>query len=118
MLGWRNYKPESRLLEKHQQPQNTLESPLDFKEIKPVNPKGNQPLIFIGRTDAKVEAPKFWAPDAKSWLTGKDPDAGEDGGQEEKRATEDEAVGWHHKLNGHKFEQIQGDCEGQESLAC
>ena len=78
MSGWRNYKVESRFLEKYQHPQNTLESPQDFKEIKPVNPKGNQPLIFIGRTDADVEAPKLWPLDAKSRLTGEGPDAGED----------------------------------------
>ena len=73
-----------------------LENPLDSKKIKPVNLKGNQPGIVIGRTDAEAEAPTLWPPDAKSQLTGKDPDAGEDQGQEEKRATEDEMVGWHH----------------------
>ena len=79
------------------------ESPLDSKEIKPVNPKGNQPWIFIGRTDA--EAPILWPPDAKSWFTGKDPDYGEDWGQEGKVETEYEMVGWHHWFTGHKFEQ-------------
>ena len=74
----------------------TLQSPLDSKEIKLVSPKGNQPWIFIGRTDAEAEAPKLWLPDAKNWLTGKDPDAGKDWRQEEKGATEDEMVGWHH----------------------
>ena len=74
--------------------EKTLESPLDCKEFKPVNPKGNQPWIFIGRTDAKAEATILWLPDAKSWLTGKDPDAGKDWGQEEKGITEDEIVGW------------------------
>ena len=78
--------------------EKTLESPLDSKEIKPVSPKGNQPWIFTGRTD--VEAPILWPPDAKSQLTGKDPDAGKDWGQEEKCVTEDEMVGWHHQLNG------------------
>ena len=73
--------------------EKTLESPLDCKEIKPVNPKGNQSWIFIGRTDAEAEAPALWLPHAKSWLTGKDPDAGRDWGQEEKGATEDEMVG-------------------------
>ena len=73
----------------------TLESPLDSKEIKPVNPKGNQPWTFIGRTDAEAEAPIFWAPDAKGQLTGEDPDAGKDWGQEEKGAREDEMVRWH-----------------------
>ena len=96
----------------------TLESPLDVKETKPVNSKRNQPWILIGRTDAKAEAPIFWPPDAKSWLTGKDPDAGKDWGQEEKGTTEDEMVGWHHQLSVYEFEQIPGDGEGQGSLAC
>ena len=78
-----------------------LESPLDCKEIQPVHPKGNQPWIFIGRTDA--EAPIVWPPDMKSWLFGKDPDAGKDWGQEEKGMTEDEMVGWHHRLDEHEF---------------
>ena len=95
--------------------EKTLESPLDCKEIKPVNPKGNQPWIFIGRTDA--EAPILQPPDAKSRLIGKDPDAGKDWGQE-KRATEDEMVGWHNRLNGHEFVQIPGNSEGQGILMC
>ena len=78
-----------------------LESPLDCKEIKPVNPKGNQPWIFIGRTDAKAEAPILWPPDAKSRLTGKDPDAGKDWRQKGKGTIEDEMVGWHHWLDEH-----------------
>ena len=82
----------------------TLESPLDSKEIQPVHPQGNQPWIFIGRTDTEAEAPVLWAPDAKIQLTGKDPDAGKDWEQEEKRMTEDEMVGWHHQLNGREFE--------------
>ena len=82
--------------------EKTLESPLDCKEIKPVNPKGN--WIFIERTDAEAETPILWPPDAKNWLTGKDPDAGKDWGQEEKGMTEDEMVGWHHWLNGHELE--------------
>ena len=82
----------------------TLESLLDCKEIKPVNPKGNQSWIFIGRTDAEVEAPIIWPPDVKSWLIGKDPDAGKDWRQEEKGMTEDETVGWHHRLYGDEFE--------------
>ena len=98
--------------------ETTLESPMDCKEIKPDNPKGNQPWIFIGRTDAEVEAPTLWPPDTKNWLTRKDPDAGKDWGQEEKGTTEDEMVGWHHWLNGHESEQVPGDGEGQESLAC
>ena len=90
-------------------------SPLDSKEIKPINPKGNQPWIFIGRTDAEVEAPILKPPDAKSQLTGKDPDAGKDWRQKEKRAAEDEMVRWHHWLNSHEFEQTPGDSEGKGS---
>ena len=96
--------------------EKTLESLMDCKEIKPINPKGKQPWIFIGRPDA--EAPNTLATDAKSQLTGKDPDAGKDWWQEEKRVTEDEMVGWHHQLNGHEFEQTPGDGEGQGGLAC
>ena len=84
------------------------------KEIKLVSPKG----IFIGRTYAKPEAPILWSPDAKIWLIGKDPEAGKDWGKKEKQVTEDEMVRWHHQLNGHEFEQILGDGEGQRSLAC
>ena len=97
--------------------EKTLESPLDSKEIKPVNPKGNQPWIFIGITFWGWTS-NTWPPDAKSWLVGKDPDAGKDWRQEEKAMTEDEMVGWHHWLNGHEFEQTSEDCEGQGSLAC
>ena len=93
-------------------------SPLDYKEIKPVNPKGNQPWIFIGRADAKAEAPILWPPDVTSWFIGKDADAGKDWGQEEKGATEVEMAGWYYQLNGHEFEQILGDSEGQGSLEC
>ena len=96
----------------------TLESPLDRKEIKLVNPKGNQPWIVTGTIDTEAEAPILQSPDEKSWLTGIDPDAGKDWGQEEKGATENEMVGWHHQLNGHEFEQTPGDSEGQDSLAC
>ena len=92
--------------------EKTLESPLDCKDIKPVHPKGNQPWISIGRTDAEVDAPILWPPDVKSRLSGKDPDAGKDWRQEEKGTTEDEMVGWHHWLNGHGFEQTLGDSEG------
>ena len=95
--------------------EKTLENILDCK-IKAVNPKGNQFWIFIGRTDA--EAPILWPPDAKSWLIGKDPDAGKGWRQEEKGTTEDKMVGWHHGLNGHESEQTPEDCEGQGSLAC
>ena len=84
--------------------EKTFESPLDCKEIKPVNPKGNQPWIFTGRTDTEAEAPVLWPSDAKSWVIGKDPDAGNDWGQEEKGATEDESMSQHHWVNGHEFE--------------
>ena len=84
--------------------EKTLESPLDSKEIKAVNPKGNQSWIFIGRTDAEAEAPVFWPPDVKKWLIGKDPDAGKDRRKEEKGTMEDEMVGWHHWLYGYEFE--------------
>ena len=96
--------------------EKTLESPLDREEIKPVNPKGNQHWIFIGRTDTEAEAPILWPPDAKSPLIGRDPDAGKDWRQEEKGMPEDEMVGWYHWLNGHEFEQALGDGEGQGSL--
>ena len=96
----------------------TCESPLDSKEIKPVNLKVNQPWILIGRIDAEAEEPILWSSDLKSWLIGKDPDSGKDWRQEEKGATEDEMVGWHHQRNGHEFEQAPGDGEGQGSLVC
>ena len=94
------------------------ESLLDNKETKPVSPKGNQPWIVIGRTDAEAEAPVLWPPDTKNQLFGNDPDAGKDWGQEEKGETEDEIVGWHHQVNGYEFEQTPEDNEGQGSLAC
>ena len=96
----------------------TLESPLDCKEIQPIHPKGNQSWIFIGRTDAEAETPVIWPPDVKSWLIWKDPDAGRDWGQEEKSTTEDEMVGWHHRLNGHGFGWTPGVSDGQGGLAC
>ena len=98
--------------------EKTLESPLDCKEIKPVHSKGNQSWIFIGKTDAKAETPILWLPDVKNWLIGKDPDARKDWGQEEKGATEDEMVGWHHWLNGHKFEWTLEVGDGQGVLVC
>ena len=97
--------------------EKTLESPLDWKEIQPVHPKGNQSWIFIGRTDAEAETPILW-PDLKSRLIGKDPHAGKGWRQEEKGTTEDEMVGWHHHLNGHEFEQGPGVGDGQGSLTC
>ena len=96
----------------------TLESPLDSNEIKPVNTNGNQSWIFIGRTDAKAEAPILWPPDVKNWLIGKDPDAGKDWRQEEKGMIKDEMVEWHHQLNGYEFEQAPGVGDGQGSLEC
>ena len=98
--------------------EKTLESPLDCKEIQPVNPKGNQSWIFIGRIDTETEIPIHWPPDAKNWLIGKDPDVEKDWMQVEKGTTEDEMVGWHHWRNGHEFEQAPGVGDGQEGLAC
>ena len=100
--------------------EKALESPLGSKDIQPVNPKGNQSWIFIGRTDAEGEVSILWPPDAKSQLIGKDPDGEKDWGQEEKEkgATEDEMVGWHHWLSGQEFEQTLGDSEGQGCLMC
>ena len=89
----------------------TLENPLDCKDIKSVNPKGNQTWVFIGRTDAEAEAPTLWPPNAKNWLTEKDPDVGKDWEQEEIRVIGVEMVGWHHSLNGYEFEQASGDSE-------
>ena len=109
--AWKNWCFWTVVLEK------TLESPLDTKEIKPGNPKGNESWIFIGRTDAEAEAPILWPSDEKSWLTGKDPDSGKNWRQE-KGMTEDETVGWHHWLNGQGFEQTLGDDEGEGSPAC
>ena len=94
--------------------QKIIES--DCKETKPVNPKGNQLWIFVGKTDVEAEAPILWPSDVKSRLIRKDPDAGEDWGQEEKQTTEDEMVGWHHRLSGHESEQTLGDNGGQGSL--
>ena len=98
--------------------EKTLESPLDCKEIQPVNPKGDKPWVFIGRTDVEADTPILWLPDAKSWLIWKDPDAGKDWGQEEKGTTEDEIVGWHHRLTGDEFEETPGVGNGQGGLAC
>ena len=98
--------------------EKTLESSLDCKEIKPANPSGNQSWIFVGRTDAEAETSILWPPDVKSWLTGKDLDAGKDWRQEKKGTTEDGMVGWYHRLDGHEFEQAPGVGNGQGSLAC
>ena len=96
----------------------TLESPLDCKEIQPVHPKGNQSWIFTWRTAAEAETPILWPPDVKSWLIWEDPDPEKDWGQEKKGTTEDEMVGWHHRLNGHEFEQAPGVGDGQGGLVC
>ena len=96
--------------------EKTLESPLDYKEVKPISPKRNQSWIFIGRTDAEAETPILWPHVVKRWLTGKDP--GKDGRQEEKGATENEMVEWYHWLNGNEFGQALGNGEGQGRLAC
>ena len=98
--------------------EKTLESPLDCNKIKPINPKENQSWICIRRTDAEAEAPILWPPDVKNWLLRKDPDTGKDWRQEEKGITENEMIGWHHRLDGHEFEQAPGVGDGQRSLAC
>ena len=95
-----------------------LESLLDCKDIKAVNPKRNHAWIFIGRNDAEAETPILWPPDVKNWLIAKDPDAGKNWGQENKGMTEDEMVGWHHQLNGYEFEQALGVGDGQGRLVC
>ena len=110
--GPKNWSFWTMVLEKN------LESPLDCKEIKPVNPKGNQSWIFIGRTDVEAETPKLWLHDMKNWLIRKHPDAWRDWRQKEKGTTKDELVGWHHRLDGHEFEQALGVGDGQGSLAC
>ena len=98
--------------------EKTLETPLDCKEIKPINPKRKQSWMFIGRTDAEAETAILWPPDMKNWLLGKDPDAGKDWGQEEKGMTEDEMVGQHHWVYGHESEWTPGVGDGQGGLAC
>ena len=98
--------------------EKTLKSSLDWREIKPVDPKRNQRWIFIGRTDAEAETPILWPPDVKNWLIWKDPDGGKDWRWEEKGTTEDQMVEWHYWLYGHEFEQVPGVGDGQGSLAC
>ena len=97
---------------------NTMLYPLDCKKIQPVHSKGDQSWVFFGRTDAEAETPVLWPPHRKSWLIGKDSDAGRDWGQEEKGTTEDEMAGWHHWLDGHEFEWTLGVGDGQGGLAC
>ena len=108
---WRKLSAEE-LLEK------TPESPLDCKEIQPVHSKGDQSWVFIARNDAKAETPVLWPPHVKSWLIGKDPDAGKDCGQEEKGTTKDEMAGWHHGLDRRESEWTPGVGDGQGGLAC
>ena len=96
--------------------EKTLESPLECKKIQPVHSEGDQSWVFIGRTDAEAETPILWPPHAKSWLIGKDFDAGRDWEQEDKGTTEDETAGWHHQLDGHEFEWTPGDGDGQAPL--
>ena len=98
--------------------EKTLESPLDCKEIQLVHSRGDQSWVFFGRTDAKTETPVLWPPHAKSWLIGKDSDAGRDWGQEEKGTTEDEMAGWHHWLDGRESEWTPGVGDGHGGLAC
>ena len=98
--------------------EKTLESPLDCKEIQPIHPKGDQSWVFIGRTDAEAETRILWPPHAKSWLIGKDSDAGRDWEQEEKGTTEDEMAGWHHRLDGRESQWTPGVGDGQRGLAC
>ena len=98
--------------------EKTVESPLYCKEIQPVHSKGDQSWVFIGRTDTKAESPVLWPPHAKSWLIGKDSDAGRNWGQEEKGTTEDEMAGWHHWLNGRESEWSPGVGDGQGGLVC
>ena len=98
--------------------EKTLEGPLDCKEIQPIHSKENWSWVFIGRTDAEAETPILWPCHVKSWLIGKDPDAGRGWGQEEKGMTEDEMAGWHHRLDAHEFEWISGVGDGQGDLAC
>jgi len=98
--------------------EKTLESSLDSKEIQQVHPKGNQSWVFIGRPDAEAETSILWPPDVKNWLTWKDPDAGNNWRWEEKGTTEDEMVGWHHRLNGHQFEQAPGVGDHQCLFCC
>ena len=110
LLQW-NWCFQTVVLEK------TLESPMERKELKPVNLKGNQPRIFFGRTDAEAEAPILWPPDVNNRLIGRDPDVGKDWRQK-KRVTEDEMVEWHHWFNGRELGQAPGDGEGHGSLVC
>ena len=114
---WRKLNAEELMLLNCGVGEDSWES-LDCKEIQPLHSKGDQSWVFFGRTEAKPETPILWPPHAKSWLTGKDSDAGRDWGQEEKGMTEDEMAGWHHRLDGHEFEWTPGIGDGQGGLAC
>ena len=114
---WRKLSAEKLMLLDYGVGEDSWES-LDCKEIQPVHPKGDQSCVFIGRTDVEAETPVLWPPHAKSWLIGKDPDAGRDWGQEEKGMTEYEMVGWHRWLDGHEFESALGVGHGQGGLVC
>jgi len=115
---WRKLSAEELMLLNCGVGEDSWKSPLDCTEIQPVHPKGDQSWVFIGRTDAKAETPILWPPHEKSWLIGKDSDAGKDWGQEEKGMTEDEMAGWHHQLDGHESEWTLGVGDGQAGLAC
>ena len=115
---WRKLSAEELMLLNCVVLDKTLESPLDCKEIQPVHSKGDQSWVFFARTDAEAETLVLWPPHAKSWLTGKDSDAGRDWGQEENGMTEDEMAGWHHRLDGHELEWTPGVGDGQGGLAC
>ena len=115
-VPWWRWRERMIFFSKFQGKNHTSQS--DCKEIKPVNPKGNQSWIFTGRADVEAETPTLWPPDAKNWLIGKNPDAEKDWRQEEKGMTEDMMVEWHHWLNGYEFEQALGVGDGQGSLAC
>ena len=118
MQGWMKHKLESRLLGEISITSDMQMTPPLWQKVKRNYPKGNQSWMFVGRTDAEAETPVLWPPDAKNNLIGKDPDAGKDWRQEEKRTTEDEMVGWHCWLDGHEFEQAMGVGDGQGSLVC
>ena len=115
--SWTIKKAEHWRIDAFELLEKTLESPLDSKEIQPVHPKGDQPWVFIARTEVEAEAPIFWPPDVKSWLIRKDPDVGKDWGKE-KGTTKDEKVGWHHRLNEHGFGWTPGVGDGQGGLLC
>ena len=115
---WRKLSTEELMLLNCGAGEDSWESPLDYKEIQQVHPKGDQPWVFFGRTDAKAETPILWPPHAKSWLIGKDSDAGRDWGKEEKWTTEDEMARWHHRLNAHEYGWTPGVGDGQGGLAC